>query len=124
MVALSTLSGDGSQRSSPRLAAASVSPTAALISPRRPAAGIAVQSSHELEGEVVGAVEGSPVDSLGDVLGAVVVGREQRVVVQAGDRRGPELRQADGERIGRESLAQRLRAEAVAVLAVGRGDRM
>src|SRR5215216_6292513 len=107
MVARSMLSAEGSQRSSPRRAAAvSLSPMAALISPRCAATGVAVQGAHELEGEVVGAVERALVDALRNVLGAVVVGGKQRAIVQAGDGGRAELRQAGGKGVGGECLAQ------------------
>ena len=65
------------------------------------------------------AIERLAVDALGGVFRAVVVRGEKGAVVAAGDGGGSELCDAGRQGVGGECLAERLRGEAVAVLAVG-----
>src|SRR5215218_4000917 len=123
MAARSMLSGDGFHSSSPRRSAAvSVSPIAALISPRRAPADVAVERAHQLEDEVMRAFERLAVDAPRYVVRAVVAGGEDGAVGQAGDGGGAELRNTRREGVGAEAASPGPRVEAVAVVAVGVGN--
>src|SRR5687767_15319797 len=101
MVARSILWGEGSQRSSPRrVALAAGRPTGRLyhrtlpvISPGEVPSHVAVEGSHQLQREAVGAVERSRVDPLSGVVRGVPAG-DVALLVQAGDRRRPKGRHA------------------------------
>src|SRR6188472_4368216 len=117
------LSAEGSHSSSPRRSAAvSISAMAALISPRRAAADVAVEGQEKREGEAMGPVERPAVDALRIVLWAVVMRWEDGPVGETGDRGGAQLRDPRRQRVRRERASRRLVTEPVAVLAIGLGD--
>ena len=66
------LSGEGSQRSSPRSAAARRS--TGRFYQRGPPSDVAVEGPHQLEREAVGTVEGRRVDPVGRVVRGVAAG--------------------------------------------------
>jgi hypothetical protein len=59
---------------------------AALISPRRAAADVAIEGEEEREDEAVGAVERAAVDALRVVLRAVIVRGEDGPIGETGNR--------------------------------------
>src|SRR5688572_29199254 len=121
----STLSADGSQRSSPRPDAVVFS-TAALISPRArrsrspPAPDVAVEQPHEVQREAVGALERVGVDAVGDVV-VGVLGRYVTLGRDAGDGRRAVAVCAREHRVAAVAVAYGAGARPIAV---GRRDRL
>src|SRR5436190_1986297 len=124
MVARSTRSGEGSQRSSPRPTFALAVSIGALISPHHAPADVGVDRPRQLDCEGVAGLGAAWVEGAGAVLGAVVVGGGEGAVLQAGESDGAELRESGRQGVAPYSVAKRLGAVAVPVIAVGSRDRL
>src|SRR3954470_23205949 len=122
-------SGEGSQSFSPPRAASVASTRrlyhrGGLVLRRPPSTGLVIELADQLEGEVVDAVEGLRVDGVGDVVGEVVVRREEPIGLEGRDGRGGEGREARGQGGGGEPRREGPGAIPVSVIAVGGGYRL